>query len=79
MSAPQLEDGSIATHGSNSTARKERPRGSLSELSSSYLPGAGEQRHPQSASRATPKHLLQEDAPVPDDNPDALVMLVSFP
>lgn len=78
MSAPQLEDGSIATHGSNSTARKERPRGSLSELSSSYLPSAGEQRRPQSASRTTPKRSFQEDAPVPDDNPDALVMLVSF-
>ena len=67
-SASHREDGSIATRGSNSTGRKERTRGSLSEHSS-YM--SGERRR-------TPKRAVQEDVPVPKDNQDALLMLVSF-
>ena len=67
-SASHREDGSIATRGSNSTGRKERTRGSLSEHSS-YM--SGERRR-------TPKRAVQEDVPVPNDNQDALLMLVSF-
>ena len=73
------ENDSIITRGSNGTSRtsrKKRVRGSLSEHSS-YMSGEQQRHHrPQSASR-TPKQTLYEEAPVPVDNQDALVMLVS--
>lgn len=65
-----LENGSVVTRESNSSKRKERARGSLSERSS-YMSGERPSR--------TPKRPVYDDAPVSDDNQDALVMLVSFP
>ncbi|EYE97637.1 uncharacterized protein EURHEDRAFT_301251 [Aspergillus ruber CBS 135680] len=61
-----LENGSVVTRESNSSRRKERARGSLSERSS-YMSGERPSR--------TPKRPVYDDAPVPDDNQDALVML----
>lgn len=67
-SASHREDGSIVTRGSSGTGRKERTRGSLSEHSS----------HMSGERRRMPKRAVQEDVPVPNDNQDALLMLVSF-
>lgn len=64
------ESGSVVTRESNSSKRKERARGSLSERSS-YMSGERPSR--------TPKRPVYDDVPVPDDNQDALVMLVSIP
>lgn len=76
---PLVESDSIVTRGSNGTSRttrKERARESLSGHSS-YMSGEQRRHHrPPSASR-TPKQTLYEEAPAPDANQDALVMLVS--
>jgi len=64
------ESGSVVTRESNGSKRKERARGSLSERSS-YMSGERPSR--------TPKRPVYDDAPVPDDNQDALVMLVRIP
>lgn len=74
-----VESDSIVTRGSNGTSRttrKERVRESLSGHSS-YMSGEQRRHHGAPSASRTPKQPLHEEAPVPDANQDALVMLVS--